>query len=289
MILNPCYAFYGAVNIAENFTQPGDYFDFGEDVRKVPIHKDVAAHLSDHPSLVIFGGGGLHGKQAWVRLRQFVDAAPKTLPIVIWGMGINDHGRLDWNYNSVLPYLQQQPNVLIGLRDGFYPTYVPCASCMRPEFDEEPSLQQEVVFYAHHGFPEVTLPCPTMSNRVEGEPSAYFRRVIEFLGSAEIVVTNTYHGAYWARLLKRKLIVVAPFSNKFMGLKPQPVIVQDAALLAPLLRSGQIETLRQMVPSAATVLSDSRTANLRFFEQVTRFRRSFTADASPVSSAVERV
>lgn len=274
MVLNACYAFYGAVNIAENFTQPVDYFDFGEEVLKVPIHKDVEAHLRDKPSLVIFGGGGLHGEGAWLRLRQFVDAAPETLPIVVWGMGINDHGRLDRNYHSVLSYLEQRRNVLIGLRDCFYPAYVPCVSCMRPEFDAELPLQHEVVFYAHHSFPNVSLPCPTMSNRLEGEPHAYFQRVISFLGSAELVVTNTYHGAYWAMLLKKKLIVVAPFSNKFMGLKCQPVIVQDIAHLAPLLRGRALETLREKVASATVGTTESRTANMHFFEQVLRFRQS---------------
>lgn len=51
-------------------------------------------------------------------------------------------------------------------------------------------------------------------------------KVIEFLGSAENVITNTYHGVYWATLLRKKVIAV-PLreSSRFFFFKHPPRLV----------------------------------------------------------------
>ena len=43
-------------------------------------------------------------------------------------------------------------------------------------------------------------------------------KTIEFIGSGDVVVTNSYHGAYWATLLG-KVVVAFPWASKFYGLK----------------------------------------------------------------------
>jgi len=45
--------------------------------------------------------------------------------------------------------------------------------------------------------------------------------VIAFLASGEVVVTSSYHGAYWARLLGRK-VALLPRGSKFWHLPPAP-------------------------------------------------------------------
>jgi hypothetical protein len=50
-----------------------------------------------------------------------------------------------------------------------------------------------------------------------------FNRVAAFLASGETVITNSYHGAYWARLLVRR-VVVLPFSNRLLRMRFPPVI-----------------------------------------------------------------
>ena len=42
---------------------------------------------------------------------------------------------------------------------------------------------------------------------------------IAFIGSCETIVTNSYHGIYWALLLGKKVISV-PFASKFYGISP---------------------------------------------------------------------
>jgi polysaccharide pyruvyl transferase WcaK-like protein len=259
MIINPCFVTYATTNIAEHFTQPVDYFKFSGDVKKVPLSRPASDYLDPSVTMIIVGGGGIvrdEKTNAWLWLKAIADQAP-TLPIVIWGMGINDHGRFDRNYDETLSDLESRPNVLIGLRDAFYRCHVPCASCMRPEFDTAFPVQHEIGLYVHHAF-DLQLACPRMSNQVSGNPISYFWRVLQFLGSCDVVVTNTYHGAYWATLLKRKVIVVAPFSNKFLGFKHEPIIIHDISWLT---------TAVKIARSYPHALSESRQANIAFYQR----------------------
>jgi len=50
-------------------------------------------------------------------------------------------------------------------------------------------------------------------------------QTIELLGSAETIITNSYHGAYWGVLLGRKVIVTEPWSTKFYGFKHMPYLL----------------------------------------------------------------
>jgi hypothetical protein len=53
-------------------------------------------------------------------------------------------------------------------------------------------------------------------------------QTIELLGGATTIITNSYHGAYWGTLLKKRVIVVDPWSTKFYGLKHKPAIIEKA-------------------------------------------------------------
>ena len=94
---------------------------------------------------------------------------------------------------------------------------------------------------------------------------------IRFLASAEIVLTNAYHGMYWATLLGKKAIVF-PYSSKFHGFK-YPV-----AMSAP----GAWRSARGAAPAFPEALDECRQANLRFADKV-RERVSAAATA-PVRS-----
>ena len=67
--------------------------------------------------------------------------------------------------------------------------------------------------------PKQTWDYPHMAN----DNKQTFEEVIEFLGSSDVVVTNSYHGAYWATLLG-KAVVAFPWASKFHGLKHKPIL-----------------------------------------------------------------
>jgi hypothetical protein len=55
-----------------------------------------------------------------------------------------------------------------------------------------------------------------------------FEEIVRFLGGANTVVTNTYHGAYWATLLNKKVVVYKPWSSKFHTLKYTPTFANES-------------------------------------------------------------
>jgi exopolysaccharide biosynthesis predicted pyruvyltransferase EpsI len=51
-------------------------------------------------------------------------------------------------------------------------------------------------------------------------------QTIELLGSANIILTNSYHGAYWGTLLGKKVIVVGVWGAKFYAFRHKPYILE---------------------------------------------------------------
>jgi hypothetical protein len=99
--------------------------------------------------------------------------------------------------------------------------YAPCVSCLSPLFDIQYPIERDVVFYMHHDktydhnrhIPEIV---PRIDNHCTSMADA-----IAFLGSGQTVVSNSYHGVYWALLLGRRVLCL-PFSNKFLGYRFTP-------------------------------------------------------------------
>ena len=81
--------------------------------------------------------------------------------------------------------------------------------------------------------------------------------MINFLGSAELVITNSYHGAYWATLLKRKVVVMQPFSSKFLGFR-HPLVVAN---------NFDITDIKNL-PVYPNALKEAREANSKFAKKV---------------------
>ena len=83
-------------------------------------------------------------------------------------------------------------------------------------------------------------------------------KVLCFLGSANTVLTSSYHGAYWATLLGRNVIIVNPFSSKFFGFKHTHPIVDESNWKAK----------QKEVRSYPEALEECRRANVEFLEKV---------------------
>ena len=112
---------------------------------------------------------------------------------------------------------------LVGSRDWGdkrFP-FAPCASCMTPAFDEDYIEQHEVVAYLHHWrAPEMGIRVPDSIPCMDNTATS-FKEAIDFIGSGSIVVSNSYHGVYWALLLGKKVLCI-PFSNKFFNFRISP-------------------------------------------------------------------
>lgn len=232
-----------ADNVGDWHASPVDYFPFPLEVRRMHLRQLRPWHFGQ-PMLV--GGGGLLFFAK--RLRRML--ARKRAPMVAWGIGHNAHGesRVDYSGHDYLAGFDA-----VGVRDVGAPwPLVPCVSCMSPLFDDDYPEEHELVVYAHERFPVGgdTAGLPTLGN------AADWPRVIRFLASARTVVTSSYHGAYWATLLGKRVVAV-PFSSKFHAMPHPPT------LAAP----GQWAQALTQARSHAGALAACRAANRDYYRK----------------------
>ena len=220
---------------------PRDYINFNNskcyDINNVPDTTN---------KIVILGGGGIFHKQSWDRAIKTI--IKKSYCSVLWGAGSNYHNIT----NTVLPkYIDRFD--MVGLRDwGTKYRWVPCVSCMNKGFDIDRKIKNDVVVYEHkdHRLCIAGLPC--MNNR------SSMREALDFLGSAQTVITNTYHGVYWSLLLSKKVVILRPFSSRFYGLKYNVPMFNN------------YNEWDGTVAHHIGVLYDSRMANLSFYKDVSK-------------------
>ena len=260
-------------NIGDMAASPCDYFDWLEKVERVDIMDENFEEVEDRLSnaVVIYGGGGLLfdgeftpgilGKNMRILHRS------DPLALILWGAGHNSQNQGEYVHEKhirIPDFLKLYD--LVGLRDfqdsdaehaGLVDAWVPCASCLHPEFDEQHEIEHEVVLYDHkdHRIPEEykdpAVPALTNSGITAAE-------AIKFLATGETVVTTSYHGAYWGALLGRRVILSQPFSTKFEGFKYDFPVASD----------GNWKAVMNDAQAFPDALEEARAANLEFAEQV---------------------
>ena len=143
-------------------------------------------------------------------------------PRIIWGAGHN--GDYQKKIKDGLEYPAWLRNFdLVGVRDyGQEYEWVPCASCMHPALRERHIIKHPVIWFEHKkqlikSTEFGSDPIPRFINSGDN-----VEETIRLLGSADVIITNSYHGAYWGTLLGRKVIVVEAWSSKFNAIRHKP-------------------------------------------------------------------
>ena len=198
----------------------GYYAYFGEMFKKYPIViwdiGTIDFSLVAKNDVVIVGGGGLlDNSDLWnYNINRL---AQKCRYCFLFAPGFNRHYG-----HRVSVMLKTGAFRQWAVRDYHHPAggrYVPCASCLRPEFSMTYPVVRKYGVVKHFQFDmsrEFSLPQITNDRPLH--------ELLAFIGSSEIVVSNTYHAVYWATLMKKKVILDAPFSEKFKYLKYPPVL-----------------------------------------------------------------
>jgi len=197
-------------NIGDAVCSPFDYYsEFSQQGTAVDLSRPTPPCTA-----VVYGGGKIMGGLA------------KTL-------GVNDFAaryRIAWGVSTVqkfpvsLRYWRAfRAMDLVGTRDWgdrrF--TFAPCVTCISPVFDAPVEARHETVLYLHHWRSKgLNLPRPAGIPVLENNNSD-FSATVRHLASGEVVVTNSYHGTYWALLLGKKVLCL-PFSNKFENYRIAP-------------------------------------------------------------------
>lgn len=227
--------FAGSLNVGDAVCSPVDYFDFGGAVERVRPKEPIPPC-----DAVIFGGGAIGNNIGKIAAR-----APARVKIA-WGLGETRHGR-----EAAFP--APSGFDIYGSRDDGQPgaEWVPCVSCMSPLFDERYAIRHEAVLY----FNARRLK-PAVDGLPENHNEVGFADAVVHLASGSVVVTNSYHGAYWATLLGRRVVVVDAYSSKFRQFRHRPAYA-DAA--------GWQTAHADRYPEA---LAEARAVNAGFFRRV---------------------
>ena len=189
-------------NLGDRWCSPFDWLNFpftseAKDVREA----------SDPYKVSIIGGGKIFGGlSSYAGVQE-----PKNRLNIAWGVSTVQKFPISVRYSKSIKLMS-----IVGTRDWGDNRFrwVPCASCMAPHFNEIQPPEHEVVFYYHAGKTEkqkINIPdhIPKLSNN-----AVTLNEALRFIASGKTVVSNSYHGVYWAMLMGRRTICI-PFSNKF--------------------------------------------------------------------------
>lgn len=254
-------------NVGDLMCTPTLYFD---DLKNVPVldilggnDEDAVEQAKwaagfDEAEAVIIGGGGLLEMPKFESgIRRALDSDKK---VIFWGCGHNSVKMESWSGLRTNYKMDYSRAALMGTRDaGVANPLVPCVTAMSPEFDKKFEITREVVFFANRGMSNNRQYVPTdiEQGAIMGNDRRPMNEIIAFLGSGELVVTSSYHGAYWATLLGRKVVAI-PTSSKFYSLAhPVP--------LSHKLDWRRMSKLARVYPEA---LEESREANTQFHASV---------------------
>ena len=206
-------------NSGDYASNPFNYFEVPFEVERINLKEFFSMPLKEldifKNETLIFGGGGMLIFGKWLTYLAKIKGKGKY---ITWGIGHNRHHQSQIEHYP--RYLETFD--LNGIRD--YCTkyrWVPCASCMSPLFEQPDTPQYDIVVYEHKDFPLNLSQFPRLDNAGKS-----FEEKVEFLATGATIITNSYHGAYWGMLMGRKVLVLEPFSSKFMGLHPDITLAE---------------------------------------------------------------
>jgi hypothetical protein len=198
-------------NIGDRWCSPYDHIPrLQEGAQVLDLNEPTPAGTST----VVYGGGKIMGSLK-AKLTQ-ADLAASVR--IAWGVSTIQSFPISPRYWRAFRAM-----TLVGSRDWGDDrfTFAPCASCASTAFDAAMPETDEVVAYLHHWrAPEMGIEVPPGIPVLDNTcPS--FEEAIRFIARGRTVVSNSYHGVYWALLLGKRVLCI-PFSNKFKKFRIAP-------------------------------------------------------------------
>ena len=224
--------------MGDRYCGPIQYFDFPFEIDE-DIPPNIFKVIDDYDYIIFGGGGHIHipspdyNEGRFGHLEILLPYAPK---IINWGIGHNV------GYSEMIEYPDYMEKFLLnGFRDvqrqGI--DWVACPSCMHTAFDRSYAIEDDFRVFNKPG-----KMIQGIFHGMEDAQGLTLTETVEFLGGADTVITNSYHGAYWGLLLGRKVVVSKPDSSKFFGLVEgcERVGRSDLALSSP---AGYLDSCRK--------------------------------------------
>ncbi|WP_157152002.1 polysaccharide pyruvyl transferase family protein [Brachyspira sp. SAP_772] len=194
------------------------YYNFFQDLYKYDIYihniSNINFQIIKKSDTVIIGGGGLlyNNDSHNHNINRLLDLSNN---VIFWSLGFHNRPnqivKEDIQFNKV---------ALLSIRDYNHESnikYVPCATCMIPYLDYDSNLIKRDIGVVRHAFFQKVFDYETITN------SSSIENIVNFISSSNIILTNSYHAAYWSALMKKKVIIYGKFANKFDYFKYKPV------------------------------------------------------------------
>lgn len=259
---------YDRPNQGDVLSGPYNYFNFGE-YKKISwdknIIKNIPAEFDEGDSVIM--GGGIYFAREKPRFDRLVK---RSRTFIGWGLGLDPRLDLE-NFVGKFSLLGTRERKL-HLIDNENIFYVPCVSCMNPVFTALTAIDATFgTAGANASDPSIALHLNGGFNKSEilekiGDKAVpvttttdLFGRTVKNLWAADIVITNSYHGAYWSSLLGKKVICIKTDVPKWEGLHENIVFSTVGDIKSAV-------TSAQKVPGS--YLNECRLLNSAFYERV---------------------
>lgn len=122
---------------------------------------------------------------------------------ILWSVGLSIKSKVEYTIHKL-------PFTVAGIRDECFVDkylFLPCVSCMNNDIISEP-VGNETLYYLNASHP-VNHPHALYNN-------CSLNTFLDVWRQSETIVTNSYHGIYWALLSKRRVIPFG-YSTKFIS------------------------------------------------------------------------
>jgi len=255
-------------NVGDAFCPPFLYFPF-KDKRYVDIVNIDQKTNFQRNEIIIIGGGGLGTDFFRNKIEILLNLRKKfELKIIGWGLGYdvnsNKSHKLISNTNKLISSIFDDFDIVgtrvdlenIENKSNFF--YVPCSSCMHDAFNifrNQNKKNKKIGVYSHKRvllnkfFPDYDH----LTN--EGMDLS---KVLNFISSYEFIVTNSYHGVFWATLLNKR-VICAPYKSGLYSFKDKPYYINKYFI------NDKILQCAKNFPNA---LEESRDYNLQFYKLI---------------------
>lgn len=225
------------------------------------------------PGLVVMGGGA-YGRYGTKAIKHYGFQPGNT---VLWGVG-------ESSSKAAPAPVEQLPFLAWGLRDKDRAPkghFLPCVSCLHPMLATPAARTGTLLFL--NADPKVTDRQTTDQHLALANARGWHLRynnadapdMAASLANCQRVITNSYHGAYWALLTGHEVVLLG-YSSKFsslylsMGLNPAAIVPVQRGDPASLLQQLTNPPLEKGVrlSNPGEVLSEFKALNLSFARQL---------------------
>lgn len=221
---------------------------------------------------IILGGGGILNVTNSFNIN-INKCLERCNNVIGWGVGFNTHNS-NWKVENEYTPIEFNKFSLIKIRDFNHPSeieYCPCVSCLAPEFEyakknKSGNKEKRILGIVEHK----DLKLPEFSfdysfDKIYNSDS--MDNIIKFIIESRIILTNSYHIVYWAKLLDKPVVVLNAFSDKFRFYKNKPDLYlqfKDSTNITRLFS----KLLQKKVQNNFLFLNESQNKNLSYFEEI---------------------